>query len=107
MAADFGSAINAYREAAGAVREAGQTGNAVSPADAGGGSFAGMVQDSLSTAKEAGMRAEQLSMAQIAGEANMMDVVAAVATAEHTLETVVAVRDKVLQAYQKILRMPI
>ena len=107
MAADFGSAINAYREAAGAVREAGQTGNAVSSSDAGGGSFASMVHDSLSTAKEADMRAEQLSMAQIAGEANMMDVVTAVTNAEHTLETVVAVRDKVLQAYQEILRMPI
>tara|TARA_B110000438_G_scaffold299725_1_gene350526 strand:+ start:645 stop:968 length:324 start_codon:yes stop_codon:yes gene_type:complete len=107
MAADFGSAINAYREAAGAAREAGQTGNAVSPADAGGGSFTGMVQDSLSTAKEASMRAEQLSMAQIAGEANMVEVVTAVANAEHTLETVVAVRDKVLRAYQEILRMPI
>jgi flagellar hook-basal body complex protein FliE len=107
MAANSGSAINAYREAAGAVREAGQTGNAVSPADAGGGSFACMVQDSLSTAKEASMRTEQLSMAQIAGEANMVEVVTAVANAEHTLETVVAVRDKVLQAYQEILRMPI
>ncbi|MDG2321302.1 MAG: flagellar hook-basal body complex protein FliE [Rhodospirillaceae bacterium] len=107
MADDFGSAINAHREAAGAVREAGQTGNALSPADAGGGSFAGMVQASLSTAKEAGMRAEQLSMAQIAGEENMVEVVTAVANAEHTLETVVAVRDKVLQAYQEILRMPI
>ena len=107
MAVDFGSAINAYREAAGAVREAGQTGIPIAPASGGGDSFAGMVKDSLVTAKEAGQRAEQLSMAQIAGEANMMDVVTAVANAEHTLETVVTVRDKVLQAYQEILRMPI
>lgn len=107
MAVDFGSAVNAYREAAGAVREAGQTGGVVSPGGADGGSFAGMVKDSLSNAKEVGERAEQLSMAQIAGEANMMDVVTAVANAEHTLNTVVAVRDKVLQAYQEILRMPI
>jgi len=34
-------------------------------------------------------------------------VVTAVANAQHTLETVVAVRDKVLNAYQEILRMPI
>ena len=107
MAVDFGSAINAYREAAGAVREAGQAGNAVSPASAGGESFLGMVKDSLDSAKAAGVQAEQLSMAKIAGEANMMDVVTAVANAEHTLETVVTVRDKVLQAYQEILRMPI
>ena len=107
MAIDFTSAINAYTEAAGAVREAAQTGAVVSPGESGANSFAGMVKDSLTNAKEVGERAEQLSMANIAGEANMMDVVTAVANAEHTLNTVVAVRDKVLQAYQEILRMPI
>ena len=107
MAVDFTSAVNAYREAAGAVREAGQTGDVASTGEAGSPSFAGMVKDSLESAVEVGERAEQLSMAEIAGEANMMDVVTAVANAEHTLNTVVAVRDKVLQAYQEILRMPI
>jgi flagellar hook-basal body complex protein FliE len=34
-------------------------------------------------------------------------VVTAVTNAELTLETVVAVRDRVVQAYQDILRMPI
>ena len=106
MAVDFSSAVNAYREAAGAVREAGNTGSVAPTEEAGGASFAGMVKDSLDNAVQVGERAEQLSMAQIAGEANMMDVVTAVANAEHTLETVVAVRDKVLQAYQEILRMP-
>ncbi len=46
-------------------------------------------------------------MKQISGEADLKDVVTAVANAENTLETVVAVRDKVLSAYQEILRMPI
>lgn len=107
MAVDFSSAVNAYREAASSVREAGQTGNVVAPDQAGGQSFAGMVTESLQSARDTGVRAEQLSMAEIQGEANMMDVVTAVANAEHTLNTVVAVRDKVLQAYQEILRMPI
>ena len=107
MAVDFSSAVNAYREAAGAVREAGKTGDVAPTGEAGGASFAGLVKDSLDNAVQVGERAEQLSMAQIVGEANMMDVVTAVANAEHTLETVVAVRDKVLQAYQEILRMPI
>ncbi len=107
MAVDFSSAVNAYREAAASAREAGRTGNIESTDQTGGASFTDMVKDSLDNAIETGERAEQLSMAQIAGEANMMDVVTAVANAEHTLETVVAVRDKVLQAYQEILRMPI
>ena len=107
MAVDISSAVNAYREAAIAVREAGKTDDVAPSADAGGNSFAGMVKDSLDRAIETGQRAEQLSMAKIYGEASMVDVVTAVANAEHTLETVVAVRDKVLQAYQEILRMPI
>jgi flagellar hook-basal body complex protein FliE len=36
-----------------------------------------------------------------------MDVVTAVSNAEMTLQTVVAVRDRVLNAYQEIMRMPI
>jgi flagellar hook-basal body complex protein FliE len=44
---------------------------------------------------------------QIAGNANIVDVVNAVNSAELTLDTVVAVRDKVVQAYQAIMNMPI
>lgn len=46
-------------------------------------------------------------MKQISGEADLKDVVTAIANAEHTLETIVAVRNKVLNAHQEILRMPI
>lgn len=66
-----------------------------------------MVTDSLRKASHIGRQAEELSLKQITGEADLKDVVTAVANAEHTLETVVAVRDKVLSAYQEILKMPI
>ncbi len=42
-----------------------------------------------------------------AGEADITDVVLAVSQAETTLETVVALRDRVIQAYQDIINMPI
>ena len=48
-----------------------------------------------------------MSIQGIQGEANVSDVVTAVAEAEVTLQTVVAVRDKVVEAYKEILRMPI
>ena len=71
--------------------------------------FARLVTDSLKRAvtQQRPREAETLSMKQIAGEADLKDVIAAVANAEQTLETVVAVRDKVLSAYQDILKMPI
>ena len=41
------------------------------------------------------------------GQANLQDVVEAVNAAEVTLQTVVAVRDRMIAAYQDIIRMPI
>ena len=43
----------------------------------------------------------------VAGQAEMVDVVTAVSNAEMVLETVTTVRDRVISAYQEIMRMPI
>jgi flagellar hook-basal body complex protein FliE len=107
MAIDFGSAVKAYGEAAKIAHNAAATGVAKIAVDPAENSFATMVTDSLQSAMQTGRQAEELSLKQISGEADLKDVVTAVANAEHTLETVVAVRDKVLSAYQEILRMPI
>lgn len=61
------------------------------------------VQDSLDTMKAG----EQMSAKAVTGEANLTDVVQAVTSAELTLQTVVAVRDRMISAYQEIMRMPI
>ncbi len=107
MPIDFNTAVNAYRQAAKSV----DMGVLQKPTPMGGAddgsSFAGMVTDSLKSAAQTGRQAEELSLKQISGEADLKDVVTAVANAEQTLSTVVAVRDKVLSAYQEILRMPI
>ena len=52
-------------------------------------------------------KGEQAATAQVQGKANIVDVVNQVNAAEITLDTVVAVRDKVVQAYQSIMNMPI
>lgn len=106
MAIDFTSAVNAYQRAAKATESA-LGGKTEMPKGNDGNSFLGMVTDSLNSAVKTGRQAEELSLKQITGEADLKDVVTAVANAEHTLETVVAVRDKVLNAYQEILKMPI
>jgi flagellar hook-basal body complex protein FliE len=43
----------------------------------------------------------------VMGTADPTDVVQAVNSADMTLQTVVAIRDKMIGAYQDILRMPI
>jgi flagellar hook-basal body complex protein FliE len=79
----------------------------IAPADMPGGNFSdfltGAVKDSISTMHQG----EQAATSQVAGKANIVDVVNSVNAAELTLDTVVAVRDKVVAAYQQIMNMPI
>lgn len=63
----------------------------------------GAMKDAVSTMKGG----EQMAAQQAAGRADMVSVVNAVNSAELTLNTVVAVRDRVIQAYQSIMNMPI
>lgn len=72
-----------------------------------GPSFADLIQDSVSSSVEVGRASETASLNAIAGSADVVDLVTAVNNAEMTLQTVVAVRDRVVQAYQDILKMPI
>ncbi len=105
MAVDFASAVSAYRNAAnmGSVSDAGS----MSGAAATDKSFASMVRGAVEESIEAQHQSEAMSMAAIEGKADLRDVVMAVNNAEMTLNTVVAVRDKVVSAYETILRMPI
>lgn len=54
------------------------------------------------------MRAgEEASARAVAGEASLPEVVQAITASEVTLQTVMAVRDRMVGAYQEILRMPV
>ena len=69
--------------------------------------FLDMVGKLAENSIDSGKKAEALSEKAVVGKADLMDVVQAVSNAELTLQTVVAVRDRVVNAYQEILRMPI
>jgi len=107
MAIDPASAASAYANAA---RHQSATEIGGSPPTAGsptGPNFADFVQDALSAAVDTGHQAEQVAVDAAAGEADIVDVVTAISAAEMTLETVVSVRDRMVSAYQEIMRMPI
>lgn len=74
---------------------------------AGAKDFASYVKDAAAEAVDSMHRGEAVSKAGVAGKADLNDVVAAVNDAEITLQTVTTLRDKLVQAYQEILRMPI
>lgn len=101
MAIDPLSASRAYQQAARALESGGQT-EAPDTID-----FGNLVQQAVREASQTAGVAEASALQVAAGQGNIVDVVTAIAAAETQLETVMAVRDQVINAYQEILRMPI
>lgn len=101
MAIDPVSAARAYQQAAQSASAGLGTDGAESM------DFGALVQEAVRQAGASATQAEQQGLAVAAGQANIVDVVTAIAAAETQLQTVIAVRDQVIQAYQEILRMPI
>jgi flagellar hook-basal body complex protein FliE len=102
MSVDPLSGAKAYMDVARAAQRAASGGGAEDTID-----FGQMVQNAIGDATHAAQNAEQAGLAAASGKADIVNVVTAIAQAETTLETVMAVRDQVIQAYQEILRMPI
>ena len=71
------------------------------------GGFADILKSAITDAVSASKHAEHQMAAQVAGKTELVDVVTAISAAEASLETIVAVRDQVISAYQEIMRMPI
>ena len=69
--------------------------------------FADMVTGALKQAINVQKSSETISMAAITDRADMSQVITSVAEAEATLQAVVTIRDKVIDAYREILRMPV
>ena len=72
-----------------------------------GPSFGDILKESAFDAIRTLRAGETASAKAITGEATLPDVVQAVTAAEVTLQTVVSVRDRLISAYQEIMRMPI
>jgi flagellar hook-basal body complex protein FliE len=72
-----------------------------------GPDFGAMVKDALNSVVEAGKKSDAQSQALAAGKANLVDVATAVTETEVAVQTLVSVRDKVIAAYEEIMRMPI
>ncbi len=111
MSVDALQAINAYAQAA-QTGKTSQSSDAVAlglqgESAAKGTDFAAMVQDAIGGAMASSAAAEKLTVSASAGQTELVDVVTAISAAEIQLETVIAVRDEMIKAYQDILRMPI
>lgn len=99
-------AANAYASLARLTDPAAGLTKAVGGAE-GGPDFTSMLKDAMGAVTQTGRASDVQSQALAAGKANMVDVVTAVAETEVAINALVSVRDKVIQAYEEIMRMPI
>jgi len=78
-----------------------------SSGDASSGGFAETLGRALQGIVGAGRDADAQALQAISGGGNLTKVATTVSKAELALQSAVAIRDKVVQAYQDIMRMPI
>ncbi len=99
----FGSVLDAVRNAQGAERVTPQRAAASAPGD----SFSDMLAQAAGQTVDTLKGAEFASLQSIRGKASVQQVVDAVMAAEQALQAAIAVRDKMVGAYQELTRMQI
>ncbi len=99
-------AANAYAAAQSAARTGAGT-KPLATGAAGGNGFGSLLTQALDSVVQAGAKSDAQAAAVANGKANVVDVVTAVAESETAIQTLVAVRDRVISAYEEIMRMPI
>ena len=101
------TAANAYASLA-RLTDAGGAGAAGKSLGGGGGpSFGDVLKNAVGSVLDAGRKSDAQTMAMAAGKSNVMDVVTAVAETDVAVSTLVSVRDRVIQSYEDIMKMPI
>lgn len=104
MVNNISSALNAYQQALSRIGTQIPAGEVKANPN---NDFQGMVKNAVESAVDITKKSENMTIQGIQGKADIQDVVLAVSNAEMALETVVAVRDTAIKAYQSIIQMPI
>ncbi len=100
-------AVNAYSQATKKMQETGLGSRDGLDGTKSNSAFSALVNDAVGDVQQATSHMELTSAKALVNEADMVDVVTAVSNAEMVVNTVVTVRDKVISAYNDILKMPI
>ncbi len=107
----FSRAAGAYQDALRVAQNIVEKANASTgmgeTSDTSRSSFMSLLGNALQGAENTGYKSEHLSVKALSGKADLTDVVTAVSDAETALDTVTAIRDRVISAYQDIIKMPI
>ncbi|HZQ14605.1 MAG TPA: flagellar hook-basal body complex protein FliE [Pseudolabrys sp.] len=96
------TAIGAYTAAAKLLSNPAQAADAANAT-----SFTAVLKEALNSVNELGQKSDAQTRALANGKSDMVNVVTAVSETEVAIDAVVAVRDRVIQAYEDIMKMPI
>jgi len=107
MVVPFNAATSAYNTAARLITEQAKSSVGASGDKGQTPDFGKLVASGLQGVMNAGATSDKLSLDLVNGKANVVDVVTAISQTELAMESMVAVRDKVISAYEEIMRMPI
>jgi flagellar hook-basal body complex protein FliE len=118
MKTDFLSGINAYNKALNSTTNFGSEdsenidfgsvlNNTIKTSSSSPNNFASPAIGAVQSAISSVANSEKVSNLAMAKQASLSDVVIALSQAETVLQQIVAVRDKVITAYQEIIKMPI
>ena len=100
-------ANNAYQMAAKLQQQERAIEDKAGAPEAAGLDFTKLVEEAVGGVVDKGRVADDKAVGLVEGKADVVDVVTAIAETEVALETMVAVRDRVISAYEEIMRMPI
>ena len=108
MALPVSAATNAYANMAKLLNNQASKPAVNQVADLGGGNdFAKLLGQAVQGVVDSGKVSDTKAMDLVNGKGDMVDVVTAISQTELAMDTMVAVRDRVISAYEEIMRMPI
>ena len=97
-------ALSAYKQADGM----GLMGKGMAAtSDAKGGSFSDTLSNFMGDALDSVKKGEDMAAKGVVGKADLQEVIQAVSNAEMMMTTVTSIRDKVINAYQEVIRTAI
>jgi flagellar hook-basal body complex protein FliE len=99
MAINVGDVLNAYRSTLKQAEDG--TGG---PQGVSKSAFSGILDNIMDQTMGSLKNAEKVSMQAVQGKAGINEIVSAVSSAEVALQTVVAIRDRFVGAYQELMR---
>ena len=88
-------------------KASGEIGGGADASAAQGASFGDVLKNVMTDTVSASREAEQQMVAGVQNNADLVNVVTAVSSAETSLQTLIAVRDQVISAYQQVMAMQI